>query len=163
MVSSIVGGRCVLCVCLWCLFVYMCTKCVIVMFACCLLNVQAKYEFRNFINTKTTKRESQVANILIALGRDEYQVRYSKKIRPAPLPLFHARRFDRKCRDFERAYMCYKTPRSLHRATVKGSGSGYMIIQKIIQKVKAHRCTGSLQSRVCMDDGPSSWLAQLQI
>ena len=102
---------------------------------------------------------------MTALGNEDFKVRYSNKIRSAPLPLFRARRFDRKCRDFERAYMCYKTPRALHRATIKGSDSGYKVIQKIIEKVKAHRCTGALQSRVCIDedDAPSSWLQQLQI
>ena len=129
------------------------------------MRVQAKYEFRNFINTKTTKREAQIANVMIALGNEDFKVRYSGKKRSAPLPLFRARRFDRKCRDFERAYMCYKTPRSLHRAAAEGTDSGYKIIQKIIQKVKAHRCTGALQSRVCMDDddAPSSWLQRMQL
>ena len=131
------------------------------MYAC----VQAKYEFRNFINTKSTKRDTQIANVMTALGNQEYEVRYSKKIRDAPLPIFRVRRFDRKCRDFERAYMCYKTPRSLHRAAAEGTDSGYKIIQKIIQKVKAHRCTGALQSRVCMDDDdtPSSRLQRMQL
>ena len=129
----------------------------------CLL--QGKYEFRNFINTRSTKRETQIANVMTSLGNRDYQVRYSKKMREAPLPLLRVRRFDRKCRDFERAYMCYKTPRALHRATIEGSDSGFKVIQKIIGKVKAHRCTGALQSRVCKDDGdaPSSWLQQLHI
>jgi len=40
----------------------------------------------------------------------------------------------------------------------------YKVIKKIIQKVKAHRCTGALQSKVCMDDEiPSWWLQQLRI
>ena len=134
---------------------------VCVLLAC----LQAKYEFRNFINTKSTKRDTQIANVMTALGNEDFEVRYTKKIRSAPLPIFRVRRFDRKCRDFERAYMCYKTPRALHRAATKGSDSGYKVIKKIIEKVKAHRCTGALQSRVCIDDGdaPSSWLQQLQI
>ena len=129
----------------------------------CLL--QAKYEFRNFINTRSTKREVHIANVMTSLGNRDYKVRYSKKMRDAPLSLLRVRKFDRKCRDFERAYMCYKTPRALHRATIEGSDSGFKVIQKIIGKVKAHRCTGALQSRVCKDDGdePSSWLQQLHI
>ena len=127
--------------------------------------LQAKYEFRNFINTRSTKRETQIANVMTALGDQKFEVRYSKKMRDAPLPIIRVRRFDRKCRDYERAYMCYKTPRALHRATIEGSDSGFQVIKKIIGKVKAHRCTGALQSRVCIDDGdlPSSWLQQLKI
>ena len=127
--------------------------------------LQAKYEYRNFINTKSTRRDTQIASVMTSLGDKSFEVRNSKKVRPAPLPLFRARRFDRKCRDFKRAYMCYKTPRALHRATIEGGDSGYKLIRKITEKVKAHRCTGALQSRVCMDeDGvPSSWLQQLEI
>ena len=50
------------------------------------------YEFRNFINTKTTKRERHIANVLTSLGDKEYEVRYTKQKRPAPLPLFRVRR-----------------------------------------------------------------------
>ena len=143
----------------------------------CVWHVQGKYEFRNFINTKTTKREAQTANVLKALGDKEYEVRYSDKTRAAPLPLFRVRRyertdgthlcacihpflsrahrFDRKCRDFERAYLCYQTPRAIHRATIKNNGTGYKVIKNIIKKVKAHRCTGAIQSKVCQDDKPA--------
>ena len=53
---------------------------------------KAKYEFRNFINTKTTKKDKQTANVLTALGDSPYEVRYTKKPRAAPLPLFRVRR-----------------------------------------------------------------------
>ena len=59
--------------------------------------VQGKYEFRNFVNTKTTRREVQIKNVLTALGDKEYTVRYSDKTRPAPLPLFRVRRHVKVC------------------------------------------------------------------
>ena len=55
-------------------------------------HTQGKYEFRNFINTKTTQRERHTANVLTSLGDKEYEVRYTKRKRPAPIPLFRARR-----------------------------------------------------------------------
>lgn len=188
--SNIVGGRCAL-------FAFAVGLLLLTLCVC----VQGKYEFRNFVNTKTTRREVQTKNVLTALGDKEYTVRYSDKTRPAPLPLFrvrrqvkvcvractsmscslcvstkakacvcvcvcvcmcmclstpllHARRFDRKCRDYERAYLCYQTPRALRRATTSGSGTGYQVIKNIIKKVKAHRCTGAIQSKVCQDNEP---------
>ena len=68
--------------------------------------------------------------------------------------LSRAHRFDRKCRDFERAYLCYQTPRALHRATIENDGTGFQVIKNIIKKVKAHRCTGAIQSKVCQDNEP---------
>ena len=75
--------------------------------------VQAKYEFRNFINTKTTKREAQTANVLKALGDEEYKVRYSDKTRAAPLPLFRVRRYGTD------APVCVYSPLSLTRTQVR--------------------------------------------
>ena len=51
--------------------------------------------------------------------------------------------------------MCYQTPRALHRATIDNNGTGYNVIKNIIKKVKAHRCTGAIQSKVCQDEEPS--------
>ena len=177
--SSIVGARSCLCL-VQQIHTYSCVLCV--------CSVKGKFEFRNYVNTKSTKRETQMANVLTALGDKEYEVRYTQKRRAAPLPLFRVRRsvchvctgptclyaystrthrFDRKCRDYERAYLCYNTPRSLHRAASdKGTNSGYQVIKKLIQKVKAHRCTGVLQTRVCRDEDdtpPSFELTRLQL
>ena len=170
---------CFACLCV-CVCFYMCIHVCFYMCVC----LQGKYEFRNFINTKTTKREKLIASVLTALGRVEFEVRYSKKRRDAPLPLFRTRRYvrvsilfyfilfyfyaqkryDRKCRDYKRAYVKFATPRALYRATQVDNDSGYKVIKKIIQKVKAHRCTGALQSKVCKDDEiPSWWLQQLRI
>jgi len=77
-------ARVTVCACVFvCLlmFVYVCV--------CCL---QGKYEFRNFINTKTTKRAKLIVSVLTALGRTDFEVRYTKKRREAPLPLFRTRR-----------------------------------------------------------------------
>ena len=87
--SNIVGGRCAL-VC-FAIGLLLLTLCV------CVCVVQGKYEFRNFVNTKTTRREVQIRNILTALGDKEYTVRYSDKTRPAPLPLFRVRRHVKAC------------------------------------------------------------------
>ena len=93
--SNIVGGRydlaCLHVYLLICLFDLVHCVCVCVCVCVCL---QGKYEFRNFINTKTTKREAQTANVLKALGDKEYKVRYSEKTRAAPLPVFRARRYE---------------------------------------------------------------------
>ena len=162
--------------------------CVRVCVCVCVCYMQGKYEFRNFINTKTTKVDKQVASVLTALGRVDFEVRYSKKRRAAPLPLFRTRRYartttqhtltnthsppppiptrryDRKCRDYKRAYLKFSTPRALHRASQTDNDSGYKVIKKIIEKVKAHRCTGALQSKVCKDEEvPSWWLKQLRL
>ena len=150
----------------------------------CLLcvRVQGKYEFRNFVNTKTTKRERHTANVLTSLGDQPYEARYTKRERPAPLPLFrvrryvhaclnprahthaHTHRFDRKCRDFKRAYSKFETPRALHRAAQDKKSSDYKFIKETIKRIKSHRCTGALQTRVCVDeDSPNSQFQLLQI
>ena len=83
--SNIVGGRCALVAFALRLLLLTCVR------------VQGKYEFRNFVNTKTTRREGQIKNVLTALGDKEYTVRYSDKTRPAPLPLFRVRRHVKAC------------------------------------------------------------------
>ena len=70
-----------------------CVGVFIVRVLCVCVCVQGKYEFRNFINTKTTKRELHTANVLKALGDKPYEARYTKRERPAPLPLFRVRRY----------------------------------------------------------------------
>ena len=70
-------ARVTVCACVFvCLlmFVYVCV--------CCL---QGKYEFRNFINTKTTKRAKLIASVSTALGRTDFEVCYTKKRGEAPL------------------------------------------------------------------------------
>ena len=84
--SNIVGARCALVA--FAVGLLLLTLCVC---------VQGKYEFRNFVNTKTTRREVQIKNVLTALGDKEYTVRYSDKTRPAPLPLFRVRRHVKAC------------------------------------------------------------------
>ena len=84
--SNIVGGRCALVA--FAVGLLLLTLCVC---------VQGKYKFRNFVNTKTTRREVQIKNVLTALGDKEYTVRYSDKTRPAPLPLFRVRRHVKVC------------------------------------------------------------------
>ena len=75
-------------------YVNVCARARVCMCVCvvCVCVLQGKYEFRNFINTKTTKREKLIASVLTALGRVAFQVRYSKKKCDAPLPLFRTRR-----------------------------------------------------------------------
>ena len=67
------------------------STCMFIVCAC--VCTQGKYEFRNFVNTKTTKRERHTANVLTSLGDQPYEARYTKRERPAPLPLFRVRRY----------------------------------------------------------------------
>ena len=91
------------------------------------------------------------SSVLRSLGDVPYKVRYRDKQRPPPLPISRVRRFDRKCRDYKRAYMKFQTPRALKRASLEDNNVTFKFIENIIKRSKTHRCTGALQSRVCID------------
>ena len=111
---------------------------------------KAKYEFRGHINTKATDRTKLEANVMAALGKDEYTSR-SGATRPAPLPRERVWRFARKARDYMRAYGSFVTPAAVKRAATEGGNTAFAVIEKLIKVFKFHRCTGDIQFRTCVD------------
>ena len=105
---------------------------------------KGKFEFRNHINTKSTKLEVLRASVLKSLGRHSYISRTGNP-RPAPLPRRRHWRFIRRANDYLRAYSRYQSPRDMMVAADKENMSLFALIEKSRRTVKSHRCVGEIE------------------
>ena len=112
---------------------------------------KGKFEFRNHINTKSTKLEVHRASALKSLGRHSYISR-TGQLRPPPLPRRRHWRFIRRANDYNRAYSFYQSPRDLQVEADKDNLSLFAFIEKSRRAVKSHRCVGEQQFKFTVSD-----------
>ena len=115
---------------------------------------KGKYEFRNHINTRSTKLDVYRAGVLRSLGRHQYISRAGVP-RPPPLPRRRHWRFIRRSNDYLRAYRLFKTPLSLRAGADSANSTYYKLIEKTRKIFKAHRCAGEQEFKFTTSDDPN--------
>ena len=115
---------------------------------------KGKFEFRNHINTKSTKLEVFRAGVLRSLGRHSYVSRIGQP-RPPPLPRRRHWRFIRRANDYLRAYSLFQSPRDMQVKADKDNVSLFSLIEKSRRIVKSHRCVGEQEFKFTASDDPN--------
>ena len=118
---------------------------------------KGKYEFRNHINTQSTRLEVYRTSVLRSLGRHQYISR-SGVLRPPPLPRRRHWRFIRKANDYLRAYSLFTTPLSLRKDADKANATLHGLIEKTRKRFKSHRCAGEQEFGFTVSDDPNDQL-----
>ena len=119
---------------------------------------KSKFEFRNYINTKSTSVPVYRASVMKSLGRHPYISRKGQH-RPPPIPRRRHWRFIRRANDYLRAYSLFDTPLALQ-ASASASGEGvYAFIERSRRKYKSHRCVGEQQFKFTTHDDPNDQVA----
>ena len=114
---------------------------------------KGKYEFRNHINTKSTKLSVYRAAVLRSLGRHSYISR-TGRLRPPPIPRRRHWRFIRRANDYLRAYSLFRTPNALTMAATAQNQSLHALIEKSRKTYQSHRCVGEQDHKFCAMDDP---------
>lgn len=110
---------------------------------------KAKYEFRNFINTKSNSVPVLTRSVFRALGREDFLARDGQTRRDAPLPLMRIRRFARKTRMYMRAYGMYLSRQELLAAAKQDNETTFAMIEKQLKVYPQHRTTMDIDFRAC--------------
>ena len=115
---------------------------------------KGKYEFRNHINTKSTKLDVFRSSVLRSLGRHSYISR-TGKLRPPPLPRRRHWRFIRRANDYLRAYSLFQSPRDMQVKADAENMSLFALIEKSRKTLKSHRCAGEQEFKFTVSDEKS--------
>ena len=119
---------------------------------------KSKYEFRNHINTRSTRVDVYRAAVMRSLGRHAYTSRTGQP-RPPPLPRRRHWRFIRRANDYLRAYSLFKTPLALQTVAEASNTTLFALIERTRRQFKSHRCVGEQEFKFTSVDDPDDQLS----